>query len=219
MPTSQHMQISKIMDIIIKINPVSLLDVGIGFGKYGFLSREYLDLTDGRNQYSFKRRIDGVEIYEKYILPHHEEIYSNILVGDFKDLINNIEDNQYDLILLIDVIEHFSKTDAKYILNKILNKGRFVIISIPKDIGTQNECFGNIYETHKSQWNESDISSLGYNVRIKDSENYIFLLSKYEGKVDTYRNTIIKSIKNKLRKKRIIQIFWQKYRKLCPKRK
>ena len=33
-------------------NPSSVLDIGTGFGKYGLLCREYLELWDGRENYS-----------------------------------------------------------------------------------------------------------------------------------------------------------------------
>ena len=62
MPSSHHNQVSKILDIIINLNPQSVLDVGVGFGKYGFLCREYLELWDGREEYKkFLRRVDGIQ--------------------------------------------------------------------------------------------------------------------------------------------------------------
>jgi hypothetical protein len=58
------------MDLIVNINPNSVLDIGTGFGKYGLLCREYLELWDGRQNYDkFLRRIDGVEAFESYITP------------------------------------------------------------------------------------------------------------------------------------------------------
>lgn len=55
------------MDLVTIMDPRSVLDIGTGFGKYGILCREYLELWDGRQQYSdFKRRIDGVEAYSPY---------------------------------------------------------------------------------------------------------------------------------------------------------
>lgn len=64
MPSSPYQHISKIMDIIYNLSPNSILDVGSGFGKYGLLSREYLELWDGRQKYQeFLRRIDGVEVF------------------------------------------------------------------------------------------------------------------------------------------------------------
>jgi hypothetical protein len=50
------------MDLVTTLNPDSVMDIGAGFGKYGVLCREYLELWDGRQDYSnFKRRIDGVD--------------------------------------------------------------------------------------------------------------------------------------------------------------
>ena len=51
MPTSHSGQINTIVDLIISINPKKILDVGIGHGKYGFLTREYLDVGDSTKPY------------------------------------------------------------------------------------------------------------------------------------------------------------------------
>ena len=62
MPSSQHYHVSKILDLIVSINPKSVLNMRAGFGKYGFLCGEYLELWDGRESYSkFMRRIDEDE--------------------------------------------------------------------------------------------------------------------------------------------------------------
>ncbi|MBA7677027.1 hypothetical protein ES703_85275 [subsurface metagenome] len=39
MPTSYYSQLNEIMELIVLTDPKSILDVGVGFGKYGFLSR------------------------------------------------------------------------------------------------------------------------------------------------------------------------------------
>ncbi|HII30270.1 TPA: glycosyltransferase family 1 protein, partial [Candidatus Woesearchaeota archaeon] len=83
MPSSSHYQISKIMNLVVKLNPSSILDVGVGFGKYGVLCREYLELGDGREEYDkFLRRIDGIEAFKNYITPLHRFIYDHIYIGD-----------------------------------------------------------------------------------------------------------------------------------------
>jgi hypothetical protein len=67
MPSSQYYHISKLMHMIIALKPLKVLDVGTGFGKYGALCREYLDLWDGRQKYEFATQIDGVEVFKEYI--------------------------------------------------------------------------------------------------------------------------------------------------------
>jgi hypothetical protein len=152
MPTSHHKQLNELIDLIILTNPKSILDVGIGFGKYGFLSREYLELWDGREYYSeWSRKIDGIEAFEEYITPIHKYIYNNIYIGNALELLSNI-DASYDLILLIDVLEHFDFPDGNSLLNACIEKGRNVLISTPKDIGSQGGSFKNPYQEHKFQW-------------------------------------------------------------------
>ena len=51
--------------------------------------------------------IDGIEACPEYITPHHKLIYNNIYIGDALNIIHTIKQN-YDLILLIDIFEHFS---------------------------------------------------------------------------------------------------------------
>ena len=64
MPTSHHSQINQIMQFVVLTDPKSLLDIGVGFGKYGFLAREFLELWDGREEIgNWTRRIDGIEIF------------------------------------------------------------------------------------------------------------------------------------------------------------
>lgn len=148
------------MDLITIMDPHSVLDIGTGFGKYGILCREYLELWDGRQQYSdFKRRIDGVEAYGPYITPLHRYVYDNLYVQDVQELVDNLDYN-YDLVLLIDVLEHFSKKDGERLLRKLLSKHKGVLISTPKDPGDQRDAFGNTYEVHKSRWTKMDFTNL-----------------------------------------------------------
>jgi len=163
MPTSHLYQLNEILELIFYTNPSSLLDIGIGFGKYGFLSREYLELWDGREKYNdWTRSIDGIEAYEKYITPIHKLIYDNIYIGNALDIIPKLY-KRYDLILIIDVMEHFTYEDGKHLLALCEEKGRNVIISTPRDIGIQENAFDNEFETHRFQWDKkyfSDIKNL-----------------------------------------------------------
>lgn len=176
MPSSQHYHISKIMDIIIHISPMSILDIGTGFGKYGVLCREYLELWDGRHNYSeFLRRIDGVEVFGDYITPLHKFVYNNIYISDIMEVLDKIE-SRYDLVLLIDVLEHFDKHQGENLLHKILHKNGGVLISTPKKPSSQKDVFNNVYETHRSKWTKNDLSSLAPNLFINDRVSHIAYL-------------------------------------------
>lgn len=152
MPSSHLLQLNEIMQLIFLSKPQSLLDIGVGFGKFGVLAREYLELWDGRGKYGdWQRRIDGIEVFEEYLTPLHDFIYDNIYIGNALDILPKL-DTRYDLILLIDVLEHFPYEDGVRLLEACQAKGRNFLVSTPKDIGAQEDAFDNPCEAHKSQW-------------------------------------------------------------------
>ena len=199
MPTSQYFQISKIIDLIIKINPKSIFDVGVGFGKYGVLCREYLELWDGKGKYNdFCVIIDGIEAFKDYITPLHKFIYNNIYLNDVFELIKE-KDLSYDLVLLIDVLEHFEKEKGKLLIKKLLKTNQGILISIPKVVSKQENCFGNKYETHRSRWSKKELKHLGNALFLLDPTSYIVYIGKKEI-VKNLRNKIVfQYIKNKIK--------------------
>jgi len=152
MPSGRPNIISPVIDLIMRINPDSILDVGSGFGKWGFLLREYLEVWQGRLcPKDWKKRIDAIEIFKEYTkLPWYDIIYNNIYNQDITK--NNEILANYDLILFMDVIEHIKKEEGL----KMLKKAKHYIISTPNYISGQGTMFGNIYETHISQWSQND---------------------------------------------------------------
>jgi hypothetical protein len=168
------------MDCIVTLNPKSVLDVGVGFGKYGVLCREYLDLWDGREEYSqFLRRIDGVEVFADYITPLHKYVYDKVYTQDILLAADNL-DFRYDLVLLIDVLEHLKKSDGELLLRKMSMRHRGVLISTPKKVSSQKNAFNNSYETHRSQWTKGDILRIGKTWFLADDQNFIAYLGKQE---------------------------------------
>jgi 2-polyprenyl-3-methyl-5-hydroxy-6-metoxy-1,4-benzoquinol methylase len=168
------------MDLIINLNPNSILDIGAGFGKYGVLCREYLELWDGREIYDkFTRRIDAVEAFEEYITPIHRFVYNNVYVDNVLKIIDNLKLN-YDLVLLIDVLEHFDKEKGSLLVRKILAGNRGIIISTPKKFINQIDAFGNEFEIHRSQWKQAELSLFGSSLFLKDDVSYICYVGNKE---------------------------------------
>ncbi len=151
MPTSHLYQLNEITELIVLTRPKSLLDIGVGFGKYGFLAREFLDVFEAKSYAERKTRIDGIEGFQPYLTPVHGFIYDHVYTGNAIDLLPSLE-TKYDLILLIDVLEHFNHDTGMRLLDECMDRGRNIIISTPKDIGSQTDCFGNPLETHRFQW-------------------------------------------------------------------
>lgn len=189
MPSSQYYHISKLMEMIISLDPKSVLDMGSGFGKFGVLCREYLELWDGRQKYEFDRRIDCVEVFQKYITPLHKYVYNNIYNENILDVTPKL-DFSYDLILLIDVLEHFEKKDGVLLLKTLLHNHGCVLVSTPKIPTPQQDAFGNVYETHRSAWSKEELASLGFSAFASDDVSLICLLSSNKNKVDMLKESI-----------------------------
>jgi len=163
MGTSNWQNISYNINLVRKLNPATILDVGAGFGRWGILFREFLEIWD-ENKYDGKweRKIDAVEIYEPYIKEYHKYFYNNVYIENAYDYLKRTR-NKYDLINLGDVVEHFTKKEGEDIIKECLSKGKFVLITIP--IGKhweQTPTNENPHEEHKSIWYNNDFTKYRY---------------------------------------------------------
>jgi len=182
MPFSQSSQISPIISYIEQQQPASLLDVGTGFGQYGFLARtnlEHLNLFEVDGPHSRKRSreewgvvIDGIEAFEKYITPVHEYAYNAIHIGDAIEILPAM-DNRYDMVLAIDILEHFDKPQGLLFIDLLqqVSQGT-VIISTPKEFIHQ-QIEANPYENHRSWWTLEELESLGYTQIFSNEESWV----------------------------------------------
>ena len=184
MGTSNWQNISYNIELIRKINPESILDIGVGFGRWGFLFREFLEIWNEDNYAGkWKRKIDGIEIFPDYIKEYHNYFYNAIYFGNAADYIKQYDKN-YELINCGDVIEHMEKEKALSFIDLCLNKCKYLLINIP--IGNNWEQTGsseNEFEAHKSVWYKSDFKKYRYR-KIKKFRDYtqrsfiVILLSK-----------------------------------------
>jgi len=170
MPSSSWAHISATIDKIYALAPTSVLDIGVGFGKWGFLLREYLDVCQNRyNKTEWRTKIDGIEIFAPYITDVHRFLYDNIIIGDVREVISQVDD--YDLIIIGDVIEHLPKPDALLLIDQLVKKGKSILINLPLGVWEQGEVFGNPHEEHVSIWNIGELEH--YNVRSHDVFRFI----------------------------------------------
>jgi hypothetical protein len=140
MPTSYPENISSIICFIRSLKPKSVLDIGPGFGKYGLLCREYLDIWNkwvyAKDKWSV--RIDCLEAFPDYITPVHKYIYNNIYIGDAIEVIPTLK-SKYEIALLIDVFEHFTKEEGEKLISNLKKKAKSILIAIPKKPGKQED--------------------------------------------------------------------------------
>jgi hypothetical protein len=166
MGTSTPACITYICERIIKIKPKAVLDIGIGFGKYGFLSREYTDIYHG-NHFEWKTKIDGIEGFERYVTELQRIIYDNIYIGDATKIIKTLD--IYDLILSVDMLEHLEKDQGMILLQDIRKHSKRAIISLPIYPSKQRYIkYNNKFGPHRSIWREKELAQFGKVLKFED---------------------------------------------------
>lgn len=158
MPGSRPSVLAPMCNRIMEKNPMSILDIGIGFGKIGFLAREYTDVRLGR-YFNWKTRIDGIEIFEKYITRLQREIYNNIYIGNAIDILPTL--GRYDIIICSDVLEHLSEQDGTILLDLIKDRSKFAMIATPVTVLQQEALYDNEHERHLSAFSKETLSKWG----------------------------------------------------------
>lgn len=138
MGTSERWQIPHILDVVVELQPRTVLDVGAGYGKYGCLVREY----------SPAERVDGFDVG-----PPRYANYDHFYVGDARQLEAVLPPDvpHYDLALFLEVIEHLDKNDAWQVLDTLTQRAERVLVSTPLGFRKQ-EYPETPYETHRSGW-------------------------------------------------------------------
>jgi hypothetical protein len=174
--TSNWQNISYCVGLLRRIRPSSLLDVGTGFGRWGVLSREFLDVWEGREARELWRaRIEGIEAFEGCLTPVHAYVYDSVHVGDAVELLPGL--GNYDVVYLGDVVEHQAKDRGWLLLDLACRHAeRAAVVTIPIgegwDQGMSDD--GNPHHPHRSVWTLDDFD------RYPDARREVF--SDYLGR-------------------------------------
>jgi len=177
MPTSDLYNIVPIVSVISSLNPKSVLDIGCGFGKYGMLMREYLEIWQDRlHPDTWETKIFGIDAFENYRNPIWEFAYNQVYIGDAELILPTLE--SFDLILIADVIEHFEKDNAVNLVSKCLEKSKVVLISTPREFYAQGDSFGNKHEVHRCLFQVDDLPKDSHVIKIQALSCDIFVASR-----------------------------------------
>jgi 2-polyprenyl-3-methyl-5-hydroxy-6-metoxy-1,4-benzoquinol methylase len=160
MPTSVISQVEPMVREIMRLRPTSVLDIGFGFGKYGFLCREYLtvwgaDVSCVEGYMGNDLRIDGIEMYAPYVTPLQRAVYDDIFIGDAVSVLPRL--GHYDLIILSDVLEHFDRDAGLSLIGECKRHATHILVATPKKMKAQGACFGNDAERHIHQFTPDDL--------------------------------------------------------------
>lgn len=110
MPSSEPWRISTVANHIYRLQPQSVLDIGVGFGKWGALAREYTDVSKGKwTKDQWQVRIEGIEIF-----PAYESVlwavYDKVHIGNAVAILPKL--GNFDLILAVEVLEHMDRANG-----------------------------------------------------------------------------------------------------------
>ena len=161
MATSNWQHISYCCELLFALAPTSILDVGMGFGRWGMLAREMCDIFWRGNVFpaQWKVRIVGVEAFARLVQPYHSAFYDQVIVRDALDVLR--EGQQFDMVILGDVLEHFPRAQAEEVLALSRQEAYYTMLCVPLGPGwEQGALYGNPYEAHRSRWDHRDFVGL-----------------------------------------------------------
>ncbi len=167
MPTCDPVALNQICAWILKHQPKSILDVGVGFGKWGFLAREYTDVWYGRVwKPQWRVAIHGIEIFPKYVSLAAEHIYTKIFIGDATKLIKDL--GQYNLLICSDMLEHLQKPVGLEFLQDCRKHADTSFFTTPIEPGRRGGKHGNKHQAHVSTWTKKELEQFGTVERFVD---------------------------------------------------
>lgn len=150
-----------INNIIPDVNGLHILDVGIGYGFWGWVVKAWK---------AGKCQLTGVEINDHYIsLQDKLNIYDEIIPMDIRTGLTIFEDDSFDLIMMSHVIEHIEKDTAFKVIEQLkrICRGRLIILCPEGNAivykGRKGRKFEHDY--HLSMWRASDFEKLGFNIK------------------------------------------------------
>lgn len=152
MPISSWQAISDITAEIVRLSPKRVLDLGIGFGMYGAICRNYLDAMHGRcAPKDWQVCIEGVEVHRDYRNACWWA-YNRVWKDDFEPVMWE----GYDLVLMIDSLEHLEPAVGRAFLEGLVARNKQVIVSVPNGPMEQGAAHGNEYERHRWTFNGTE---------------------------------------------------------------
>lgn len=135
MPHSDPTLRPYVREIVRRLQPATVLDVGPGSGSYGRLVREEAPGAE----------VCGVEIFAPYVEEFGLlEVYDRVDVADVRGL----GTMEHDLVILGDVLEHMTAAEALAVWEVARRDSPAVVASIPTVHWPQGESHGNPHEEH-----------------------------------------------------------------------
>lgn len=167
MPSSYVTSVEPIVSTLIAQKTRTVLDIGPGWSKYGLMCREYCHKL---------RYIDAVEVPEGR-KPIQDCIYDRVIEADIRTFPEDVERRDYQIALMIDVIEHMTLDQGKDVLTWLIRQNMKVLVSTPKVFIEQHDP-NNPHEEHLSLWTWEDLAPFGTLADVSTTDSIIYLVGK-----------------------------------------
>lgn len=153
MPTSDAENKQVVVDWFKRINPKRVLDIGAGEGTY----RTLIKNSDIQEQ----GRWTAVEAWAPYVNEYNlGELYDNVIIGDAYYIdYDKIDSRSFHLVIAGDVLEHFTKNEAKELIRELKKHSTNIIISVPLLHLHQDAYKGNWFEKHLDHWSFEEMKA------------------------------------------------------------
>ncbi len=161
MPIGSYALVPHVAHALVRHQPHRVLDLGIGFGLYGAVVRQWLD----QGVRPWRTNLTGVEAFASYRNPTWD-LYNLIVINPIQEFL--VRDHAlFDFILLLDVVEHFERPEAIWVLDRckrLLSPRGCMMVGTPAIFMEQGAVGGNEFERHRSLWTVSDFIERGYRI-------------------------------------------------------
>lgn len=148
MPTSDCEGKEWARDVIARLAPTSVVDVGPGEGTYVKLAR---DVTSDA-------RWIGVEAWAPYISEFGLfDAYDWVIVSDIRHVDPYTIVRDPDLVILADVLEHMTQLEARGVLARMRDWAHNILVSVPLAHHDQEPYQGNWFEIHREHWSSREM--------------------------------------------------------------
>jgi len=131
---------------------LDVLDLGIGKGEFGKFIKDNVGIPI---------RLTGVEAFAK-CRSECWSCYDALHIEDIRAFIKR-ETGTFDVVLLMDVLEHLERPEGPALLNYAIGHARHsVFLSTPISRYPQGALRGNPYQQHISLWTDAELRDLGF---------------------------------------------------------
>ena len=130
----------------------TVLDLGCGWGSNSPLEGMALRYTL------------GVDIFQPYLEECRQKaIHSDYIRADIREI--EFKDSSFDAVLMLEVLEHFTKEEGRRLLDKCSSWARKkVIITTPNGYMWLDAVDGNPFQKHISGWSPEELRRMGFRV-------------------------------------------------------